>query len=270
MNKFKHCEKGDIKVYFAQLIEMYKSYNCYTELDESFLRANKVKRYGRLDKLPSNLYCRFSTEGDNIAVEELRVGKDGELFELNDTVVLVKSEVDQETVVVYTLEEFNEAFGIDAKFMALTFKPRIQEGIEALDVHFNGAFLFTLFGNHALPINFGEVKKLAKPIFEKLEDELTTLTIPFEQKVKRLSENLHHNFRIYRSHKQEGANFNVYSMICPYLRWGLQGTKTVFELMKMEGINLPFNSGVVYVFEGDKDHFAQLINTYMMFSGMVD
>jgi len=100
----------------------------------------------------------MTIEGDKIRVEELKLEDTKEIFELNDTVILVKSESDRKAVVLYTPKEFELAFKIRPEEMLLTFNKRTREDKEALDLHFNGEFLMTLMGNDALPPNLKKVK----------------------------------------------------------------------------------------------------------------
>lgn len=269
MIAFKHSEMGNVKLYYAQLIEMYKSYKRHQELDESFLDTTNIKRYGRLAELPTRSSCRMTIEGDKIRIEELKLEDTKEIFELNDTVILVKSETDRKTVVLYTPKEFEAAFKIRPEEMLLTFNKRTLEDKEALDLHFNGEFLMTLMGNDALPPNLKEVKKYAKFILNKLENKLALMTIPMGSNTERLSEDLHKNFRIWHVADKKLPVFGETSLICPYLTWGRLGDLAVFKLSSLGNADLPFGHENVYFFEGDKDHFAQLLNIYLILSGMV-
>lgn len=268
MIAFKHTDKGDTKRYSAQLIELGKFYNRFHDFGEHLLCSKSVKRYGHMVKTPTHLSCQVLIEGDYIRVDTLKLVGEEEVFSTTNIVIFVKSEVDEETLVLYTPEEFKKVFRIRPEQLLTQFRQHREGKDEALDLYFNGEFLITLMGNRALPPNLKEIKKYAEHIVDKLNNEFDMINISVGMKPDRLSETLYKNFVIYRAADKDGVAFHETSLICPYLDWGTYRNHKVFKLLLPDEVEMPFSNGAPYVFEGDREHFAQLINTYLMLVGM--
>lgn len=269
MIAFKHSDKGDIKRYSAQLIELGKFYNRFHDFGEYLLGSKNVKRYGHMVKTPTHLSCQGLIEGDYIRVDYLKLVGQEEVFEPGDIVIFVKSEVDKETLVLYTPEEFERVFRIQPEQLLMQFRKHREGKDEALDLYFNGEFLMTLMGNRALPPNMKEIKKFAKHIVAKLTNEFDMINVSVGMKPDRMSEDLFKHFVIFRAADKDDVVFKETSVICPYLTWGTYRSHEVFKLSLPKELELPFNNGAPYVFEGDKEDFAQLINAFLMLIGMV-
>lgn len=268
MIAFKHSDKGDIKRYSAQLIELGKFYNRFHDFGEELLCSKSVERYGHMVKTPTHLSCQVLMEGDCLRVDTLKLVGEEEVFGTASVVIFVKSEVDEETLVLYTPEEFERVFRIRPEQLLMQFRKHREGKEEALDLYFNGEFLMTLLGNRALPPNLKEIKKFAKHIIAKLNNEFDMINISVGMTPERLSEELFKNFVIYRAANKNEAVFQDTSLICPYLDWGTYRNHKVFKLSLPEEVEMPFSDGAPYVFEGDREDFAQLVNAYLMLVGM--
>lgn len=268
MIAFKHSDKGDIKRYQVQLIELGKFYNRFHDFGEELLCSKSVKRYGHMVKTPTHLSCQVLMEGDYLRVDTLKLVGEEEVFKSGDIVIFVKSDVDDETLVLYTPEEFEKVFRIRPEQLLTQFRQHREGKEEALDLYFNGEFLMTLMGNRALPPNLKEIKKYAEHIVDKLNNEFDMINISVGMKPGRLSEELYKNFVIYRVANKDEVAFHETSLICPYLTWGTYRSHEVFKLSLPEELELPFSDGAAYVFEGDKEDFAQLVNAFLMLAGM--
>lgn len=268
MIAFKHTDKGNIKRHSAQLIELGKFYNRFHDFGEYLLCSKSVKRYGHMVKTPTHLSCQGLIEGDYIRVDYLKLVGQEDVFEPGDIVIFVKSEVDEETLVLYTPEEFERVFRIRPEQLLTQFRKHREGKDEALDLYFNGEFLMTLMGNRALPPNLKEIKKYAEHIVEKLNNEFDMINISVGMKPERLSEELYKNFVTYHTLDKDELEVHETSLICPYLDWRTYRNHKVFKLSLPEEVEMPFNNGAPYVFEGDREHFAQLINAYLLLVGM--
>lgn len=268
MIAFQHTDKGDTKVYSAQLIELGKFYNRFHDFGEELLGSKNVKRYGHLVKASTSLSCQVLLEGDYIRVDTLKLIGEEEIFLDGDIVIFVKSETDSETLVLYTSKEFEKVFRVRPEYLLTQFRKHREGREEALDLYFNGEFLMTLMGNRALPPNVKEIKKFAKHIVAKLINEFDMINVSVGMKPDRMSEDLFKHFVIFRTADKDDVVFKETSLICPYLTWGTYRSHEVFKLSLPEELELPFSDGAAYVFEGDKEDFAQLINSYLMLVGM--